>query len=636
MSDVKAAGRSKQRVPFMHRLGLFFALSVLFLEVLLQAAIHHVHLGPLVKRLAPLVPLVQHYAHLRGWVLRHPVAAACILVVLVSLALLFVRWALLFWHNKIVARLSGTHFEPPTDIRPVEKFPLKRVDLIAQIGRRPLDESYPRRGKHLPRPKFVGLSPSRGLLGLWNWKPVYISPRQQTMHRHVIGKTGSGKTASILWPSVLQDALDGKGILVMDAKGSDENIRIVKAIAQLAGRTEQLRVFALPAWNQPRLPSGRYNMVYVRPAGAGDDGGDPVATAERVFSILQLGDNDYYNTQAEIMFVNLCKLLHDMVDEQGAGLPFVMMDLAVCFKGCGANGPWTRALDFCLRESRDREAAREIESQLARLGNDVKKCFSGVIGAIDRFLSPLVNAYDPDIRFDEVLEQNLIVYAQLPANLFKLQAPAMGRVMLMDVQQEGSLRQVFRDQRNQTPFSVTVDEFYNFADPTIIDSLNKLRDANLEFTLAHQSIADLEIISKEFAVCTWDNTRTKDILNQDNPDLCEKLAQSVGTDKVVEKTIRTQRGALFTSLVTGAGTMTLGEGYRLHPNAIKGLASCGQGYLYNDEGIRAVSYGLLPPGIEADFSLPQKDQSTARGLRLYERFIAAEERRRAPDVSPRR
>ncbi len=71
-----------------------------------------------------------------------------------------------------------------------------------------------------------------------------------------------------------------------------------------------------------------------------------------------------------------------------------------------------------------------------------------------------------------------------------------------------TLNGVFRHERNQTPFSVTVDEFYNFADPTILDSLNKLRDANLEFTLAHQSIADLELISKEFAVCAWDNTRT--------------------------------------------------------------------------------------------------------------------------------
>jgi hypothetical protein len=56
----------------------------------------------------------------------------------------------------------------------------------------------------------------------------------------------------------------------MDAKGSDENIRVVKAIAQLAGRAEQLRIFALPAWNQPRLSSGRYNMVYVRPARNGE------------------------------------------------------------------------------------------------------------------------------------------------------------------------------------------------------------------------------------------------------------------------------------------------------------------------------------------------------------------------------
>lgn len=619
MNDIKATGRPKQQIPILPRIGLTLALAVLLFETLMQAALHHVPLGPLAQHMAPLVPLLQRYAYARRWVIEHPVAAACILAALVALALFIVRWCLLFWHNEIVARLSGTRFNDQS----TEQFPLARVDLLAEIARRPIDRSLGSRGAYIPRSKFVGLSPRRGLFG-WRWKPVYISPRQQTMHRHVIGKTGSGKTASILWPSVLQDALDGKGVLVMDAKGSDENIRIVKAIAQLAGRAEQLRVFALPAWNQPQLPSGRYNMVYVRPAREGDRGGDPASTAERVFSILQLGDNEYYNTQAEIMFVNLCKLLHGMVDEQGAGLPFVVMDLAVCLKGCGTTGPWTRALNFCLRESRNHEAACEIESQITRLGRDVQKCFSGVIGAIDKFLSPLVNAYDPDIRFDDVLERNLIVYAQLPANLFKQQAPAMGRVMLMDVQQEGSLRQVFRHERNQTPFSVTVDEFYNFADPTIIDSLNKLRDAHLEFTLAHQSIADLEIISKEFAVCTWDNTRTKDILKQDNPDLCDKVAKSCGTRTGLRKTVRMQQGALFTSLNSGDANAREAEEYVLHPNAIKNLERCGQGYLYNDEGIRRVSYGMLPPGIEAAYPLPQRDQSSARGLRLYDRFIMAE------------
>jgi hypothetical protein len=37
-----------------------------------------------------------------------------------------------------------------------------------------------------------------------------------------------------------------------------------------------------------------------------------------------------------------------------------------------------------------------------------------------------------------------------------------------------------------------VDEFYNFADLSIVDSLNKLRDANLEYTLAHQSLVGVQ------------------------------------------------------------------------------------------------------------------------------------------------
>jgi len=193
---------------------------------------------------------------------------------------------------------------------------------------------------------------------------------------------------------------------------------------------------------------------------------------------------------------------------------------------------------------------------------------------------------------------------------------------LLDVQQEGSLRQVFRQERNQTPFSVNVDEFYTFADVRLVDSLNKLRDAHLEYTLAHQSIADLELVSREFATAVWDNTRTKDILNQDNPQLCEKVAKSVGTKQDVELTVRRQQGALMTMLTTGDASSRLVEAYRLHPNAIKSLARCGQGYLYNDEGIRAVSYGMLPEDLTADYALPINDQRRARGLRIYQRYLA--------------
>jgi hypothetical protein len=543
------------------------------------------------------------YALWRSALMRHAQPAALAGLLAASLAALGARQLLLLT-SQLRARLSGTVARPTTFT-----FPSCRVDVLREIGRRPKGHA------------FVGMTPRRTWLG-WRWRPVYLSARQKTTHRHVIGKTGSGKTTSILWPSVLQDALDGKGVLVVSAKGSDEEIGMMKGIAALSGRQTQLRVFSLPAWNVPELFSHAYNMLYVRPRSATSAGGDPVATAQRVFSVLPMGDNVFYQTQAEVMFTNLCRLLHGLVDGSGNGIPFVLRDVSVCLKAIGNVGGWSRALRHCLDTSLDREAAAQIRAQVKQLDREVLKSLSGIVGALDKFQSDIVNAYAPDIVFEDVLQSNGLVYVQLPANLFRIQAPALGKVILMDVQHEGSLRQVFRDRRNQTPFAVTVDEFYNFADLSIVDSLNKLRDANLEYTLAHQSLADLELVSREFATAVWDNTRTKDVLSQDNPDLCERIAKSIGTQYVSDLTVRHQEGPLATSLVTGDAFARTVEAYRLHPNCIKNLARCGQGYLLSDDGVRPVAYGMLPH-VSASYPLPRKSQKDAPGLRLYETFVAA-------------
>lgn len=606
MSGETATGRPTTPVPLLPRL-LFVVLGAVgFLEVSLYlervgglgpwATLQRVALGPALARYLPV----------RAWLVAHPMLAAVAGGLGLAILLVVVRWWLIVWHNHIKARLSGTYFAPEA-----ATIPQCRVDVLAAIRARPVVDGA--------RATFVGMRPQRTLTG-WRWMPWYVSAKQRSMHQHVLGKTGSGKTASVLWPTVLQDALDGRGILVMDAKGSDENVRTMKSIAALAGREKELRVFSLPAWNQPQLPTHTYNMVYVRPRGPNDAGGDPVAVAERVFSVLPLGDNEYYNTQAQVMFTNLCRVLHGIVDEAGHGLVFTMRDLAICLKGWGDTGAYARALEHCLSSTLDQDAAHEALNQVARLAKDTQKAFSGVVGAVDKFLSPIVNAYAPDIVFEDILQTNGICYVQLPGNLFKIQAPAMGKVMLMDVQQEGSLRQVHRKSRNQRDFSVVVDEFYNFADISIVDSLNKLRDAKLLYTLAHQSIADLELVSKEFATAVWDNTRTKYILAQDNPQLCELVSKSIGTHQLVEKTVRQQQGALLTSLTTGDASTKLVETFRLHPNAIKALAACGQGYCYFGSDIIPLSFGMLPE-LPVDFALPANEQTKAKGLRLHELFL---------------
>jgi hypothetical protein len=548
-------------------------------------------------------PLLNRYAVARAWALAHPLLSLTGTVVATAATGFAYRTALLFWHNELATRLSGTHFHQVADALPVIK-----VDVLREISQRPAETI------------FVGREPLRRFGLFWSSRPVYMTHRQKTMHRHVLGKTGSGKTLSVAFVGILQDLLDGKGLIDMSAKGSDEEIGIIKALAATANRAGQLRVLSLPAWNRPEIFSHTYNMVYVRPRSAKDGGGDPTATAERVFSVLPLGNEPYYNTQAEILFTNLIKLLHGMVDEQGNGIPFVMRDLAVCINNAGSEHR-AGGLGYCLQNSLDRDAAMAVSQQIKSLGREASKCFSGLRGAVDKFLSPLVNAYDPDIVFEQVLERNLIVYVQLPSNLFPIQAPAMGRVILQDVQQEGALRQVFRTKRNQNPFAVYLDEFYTFANVRVIDSLNKLRDAHVEYTLLHQSIADLEMVSREFASVVWDNTRTKDVLAQDNPELCEKLARSIGTHEVIETTMRSRRGPLFTSLATGDASTKMVEQYKLHPNRIKTLATSGQGYLYNGEGIKPIVYGMLPPDLVATYPLERKDQSRAVGLRLYERFV---------------
>ena len=100
------------------------------------------------------------------------------------------------------------------------------------------------------------------------------------------------------------------------------------------------------------------------------------------------------------------------------------------------------------------------------------------------------------------------------------------------------------------------------------------------------------------------------------------LAKSIGTEQVVEHTVRREPGPLFTSIETQDSSTKLVEAYKLHPNRIKHLARCGQGYLYTDEGLTPVCYPLFPPALRTQYPLTRNAQEEVRGLRLYERFVA--------------
>lgn len=613
-------------------MGLWTRVLILFGGVLLLAEVMHQGLqqrafgGSFGETVVHgLWPLYWRYAATRAWFLANPLKAALVSgVVFVLLALLYRQW-LVLWRNHILPRISGTHLG--TD---EHGFPLCDVDLVAELLQLP------------PASTFIGVTPIKSLFGPKKWEPVYLTERERSTHVQIVGKTGSGKTLSVLLPMALQDVRAGKGMVFISAKGSDEEIVAMKGIAQAAGRSRDLRVFALPAWNRPHIFTHSYNMLQIEPQSPGSPGGDPVALAERTFKALPLGDNVFYNTQGLIFYRNLIRAAHGMLyteeDEKrnpahkkGHGIPFNMRDIALCLKGVGASPTAGAALHHILKNTTTTEAARELRSQQDRLGREIHKVLSGLVGAVDQFQSPIVNAYDPDIIMEDVLEKNLILYVQLPDNLFKVLAPALGKVFLQDIQQEGALRQIYRQTRRQSAFSVIVDEFARVASIEILASLSQLRDSGVQFTLAHQSPADLEIVSKEFAVSTWDNTRAKILLNQDNPQLCEMVAKSIGTKQEIKLTVKQEAGPLLTSLASRDASSRQVESYRLHPNRIRALHRFGQAFVYSDETLLPVALAQLPADMKAHWDLTRKDPTRVDNGQNLLRFIEvaeAEERAR--------
>src|SRR5260370_6330562 len=138
-------------------------------------------------------PVLLGFAAVRAWTLDHPIAAIGGGGLAVVAAALTYRAALLVWHNEIATRISGTHFRQTE-----EALPMLKVDVLREIARRPLGSI------------FIGREPVRWLGAFWSSRPVYMTHRQKTMHRHVLGKTGSGKTLSVAFVAMLQDLLDGK------------------------------------------------------------------------------------------------------------------------------------------------------------------------------------------------------------------------------------------------------------------------------------------------------------------------------------------------------------------------------------------------------------------------------------------
>ena len=457
-----------------------------------------------------------------------------------------------------------------------------------------------------------------------------MTDRQRSMHMQVLGYTGSGKTQSVLFPMMYQDARrlwknpkteekSHRTVVLVDAKGSIENEQMLASIASATGRLDRLKIFSL----NPGVVSHTYNPLYMSPTA------DPRQVAERVFSTFEFGVQ-YYGDMAREIWVNLvCALA-------STGKQITMLDAVACISS-------RAVMSHALSMASDRAAVRAIESRYDQLGERVGETYSGLLSQASNYDHEAINSYTPDIILEDIFEEGGMVGFSLNANAYKVQARAIGLIAMQDIQQVGAGRQLDRS-RSQTPAYIYADEFYNFAYEGFVDAVNKLRDANLSMALFHQSMSDLNRISPEFAQGIWDNTRNRVVLFQSDSDLCENLGASVGTRKNVANTVRRSTdGFLNQQSMLESSTREVDE-FILHPNQIKNL-KMGQAYLVQT-GLAESSYekkgwwgqgGTVDssPTISAGVNLPlmpglppatcptPPPRDTTSGIGLHRMFVGA-------------
>jgi hypothetical protein len=381
----------------------------------------------------------------------------------------------------------------------------------------------------------------------------YIPSKACEYHIQVCGGTGSGKTYNVIKPFIRQDIVTNRiGAFIYDVKSN-----LAKDIAfyvDEAGREKDFKYFDLgnPA------KSMTWNPLY---SGTADE------IADKVYCALYYESDkasQYYSELGSAFLHNLISLLKMEKDV------LTFQDL---FNATSELDTFKTLNRLCQKHSQAPQARFFTSNWLQKPMRQRQEELTGLINKLQRFCTrewaPLINTTKPDIRMNEVLDYNQILLFGIAAPKYPDDARPLSIMAIMDIAQQVAAR--FSSKPSKT-FRVYLDEFYHLAYSGFIKTLNLAREARVSFVLAHQALADLGMVSEEFAQQVSINTRNKVVLTQDDSHTAEYFAELLGTEIDLDTKVYsfdTRQSPLF---ATPAGyTMPQQHKFRFNPNEIKEL-----------------------------------------------------------------
>ena len=307
--------------------------------------------------------------------------------------------------------------------------------------------------------------------------PVEYNPGDRLRHCYVIGQTGTGKT-SLLKNMIVQDMRNGEGVAFIDPHGND----IEDILASVPPERMQDVIYFDPAYTA--RPMGLNMLEYDR--SRPEMKTFVVDEVYGIFRKLYADVPEAFGPMFEQYYRNSVQLVVEDPDSGSTFLevPRILSDRAFReLKLSHCNNPviaqfWRKIAEAAGGEASLENVVPYITSKFdVFLANDIMR--------------PIVAQEKSAFDFREIMDKKKIFLANLSkGRLGDRNTSLLGLVLVSKFLQAAFSRV---DARSDYPvFYLYIDEFQNFATPSISTILSEARKYKLSLTIAHQFIAQLD------------------------------------------------------------------------------------------------------------------------------------------------
>jgi len=306
---------------------------------------------------------------------------------------------------------------------------------------------------------------------------VHFAPPDRLRHCYVIGQTGTGKTG-LIKNMIIQDIKNGEGVAFIDPHGNDIEDVLAAIPSERAGDV----IYFDPAYTA--RPMGLNMLEYDR--NRPEMKTFVVDEVYGIFRKLYADVPEAFGPMFEQYYRNAVQLV---VEDPDSGSTFVEIPRVFAdpqfrnLKLSRCNNPiivqfWRKIAEQAQGDPSLENVAPYITSKFdVFLTNDI--------------IRPIISQEKSAFNFREIMDGKKIFLANLSKGRLGDRNTALLGLVLVSKFLQAAFSRV--DTRSDLPvFYLYIDEFQNFATPSIATILSEARKYKLSLTVAHQFIAQLD------------------------------------------------------------------------------------------------------------------------------------------------